>query len=539
VLLFRLNRRFKQYTELKDIRANAEERSAWGRLVIRLTTPPIANGQTMQHLDRRTFLKATAATVAMSGFTDLIAAPQVKKPNVLFLFSDDQQADTIRALGNSHIQTPNIDRLVAMGTTFTNAHIMGSSSPAVCSPSRASLMTGRTLWNLENQGLWGFEISEKYKTMPEVFRAAGYETFGTGKNEPGLKGGSFKRGFTKGEKILFAGNSNHQRIRLYDLKADGTYERQVIKDKHSSEVYADATMDFISEHAASEKPFFAYVSFQAPHDPWQAPQRYLDMYKPENLPVPEAFMPKHPFDNGELKIRDERKAPFPRTKEKLQQILAKYYAMITHMDAQIGRILETLEKTGQLDNTIIVFGSDNGMAVGRHGLLGKQSVYEHSTQVPLIVAGPGIPENQKRDQLCYLYDIVPTLFDLAGLKTPQTVQYKSLADVLKNKDAAHRDHLYSAYMAYQRAVRDDRYKLIEYCVNNQRHTQLFDLQNDPHELNNLAGDPQHADLLARLRKLLETERVRLNDGDTGFEFTTKQGQTFWSTYQSVKESATP
>jgi len=507
---------------------------------IRLNAPLPANGWIMPPLDRRTFIKATAATTfAMGGLSNLFAAPTEKQPNVLFLFSDDQQADTIGALGNTHIHTPNIDRLVGMGTTFTNAHIMGSSSPAVCSPTRASLMTGRTLWNLENQGLWGFEVSAKHKTMPEVFREAGYATFGTGKNEPGLKGGSFKRGFTHGEKILFAGNSNHNRLRLFNLQPDGSFEREVIKDKHSSEVYADATIDFLNEHAKSNKPFFAYVSFQAPHDPWQAPQKYLHMYQPEELPVPEAFMPKHPFDNGELKIRDERNAPFPRTEEKVGEIAAKYYAMITHLDAQIGRILDTLKKTGQMDNTIIVFSSDNGMAVGNHGLLGKQNVYEHSTKVPLIVAGPGIAKNEKRDQLCYMYDIMPTLFDLVGVNMPDTVQYKSMIDVLKNKDAEHRDHLYFAYMYWQRAVRDDRYKLIEYCVEGKRHTQLFDLKNDPNELKNLAGDPHHADVLKRLRELLKTERVRLNDGNTGYEFTTEQGKKFWSTYESVEETMTP
>lgn len=493
----------------------------------------------MTQLDRRTFLKALAATVALSCFADLFAAPRPQRPNVLFLLSDDQQADTLRALGNTHIHTPNLDRLVAMGTTFTNAYIMGGSSPAVCSPSRASLMTGQTLWNLENQGLWGFEISEKCKTMPEVFRAAGYETFGTGKNEPGREGGSFERGFTQGQKILFAGNSNHNRLRLYNLQPDRTYEQEVIKDKHSSEVYADATIDFLNRQAESDKPFFAYIAFQAPHDPWQAPQKYLDMYKPEDMPVPEAFMPVHPFDNGELKIRDERKAPLPRTKQKVQEITAMYFAMITHMDAQIGRILDTLKETGQMDNTIIVFGSDNGMAVGRHGLLGKQSVYEHSVRVPLIVVGPGIARNEKREQMCYIYDMVPTLFDLAGLQTPDTVQYKSMANVLKNKDAEHRDHISFAYMSCQRAVRDDRYKLIEYGVDGKRHTQLFDLTNDPHELANLAGDPQHANVLARLRKLLETDRVRLNDGNTGYEFTTEQGKQFWSTYESAEITTIP
>lgn len=490
-------------------------------------------------IDRRLFLQGSVASLALGAMGRLVPGQEQTRPNALFLFADDQQLDTIAALGNTHIKTPNIDRLVRRGVTMTNTYIMGGSSPAICSPSRAALMTGRTLWNLENQGMWGFEISQKYKTMPEVFREAGYATFGTGKNEPGLKGGSFKRGFTQGDKILFAGNSNHNRLRLATLQPDGSYERELIKDKHSSEVYADATIDFLKQHKAADNPFFAYVSFQAPHDPWHAPQEYLDMYKPEDMPVPEAFMPEHPFDNGELKIRDERKARWPRKREKIQQITARYYAMITHMDAQIGRILQALKDTGQLDNTVIVFASDNGMAVGRHGLLGKQSVYEHSVRVPMILAGPGIPENQKRDQLCYLYDIVPTLYDLAGLKTPETVQYKSLAKVINNSEASHRDHLYFAYMACQRAVRDRRYKLIEYCVKGKRTTQLFDLVDDPNELSNLAGDAKHANVLARVRALLEKERVRLNDGNTPYDFTDKLGKDFWGTYESTDEVATP
>jgi len=490
-------------------------------------------------MDRRWFLKASAATVAMTPIAKLFAEDTPRQPNVLFIFTDDQNADTIAALGNSAIHTPNIDRLVKRGTTFTNAHIMGGSSPAVCSPSRACLMTGRTLWNLENQGMWGFEISKKFTTMPEAFRAAGYHTFGTGKNEPGLKGGSFKRGFTHGQKILFAGNSNHNRMRLANLTADGTYEREVVQDKHSSEVYADATIDFIKSQADGKKPFFAYLSFQAPHDPWQAPEEYLNKYPVDQMPVPKAFKPRHPFDNGELKIRDERKAGFPRKPEQIQKITAKYYAMITHLDAQIGRILDAPESTGQLDNTIIVFSADNGMAVGRHGLLGKQNLYEHTLKVPLILAGPGIPQNQKRDQLCYVYDVVPTLLELAGVKTPETMQFKSFKPLLQNGDATHRAHLYGAYMSWQRSVRDDRYKLIEYCVDGKRATQLFDLANDPDELTNLAGDAKHADTLKRLRALLKTERVKLNDGNTPYEFTDKQGKSFWSTYESTDTAATP
>jgi arylsulfatase A-like enzyme len=487
-------------------------------------------------IDRRLFLKATAASVALGPCGDLFAQTGPTKPNVLFIFTDDQNPDTIAALGNSHIRTPNIDRLIKMGTTFTNAYIMGGSSPAVCSPSRACLMTGRTLWNVENQGMWGFEISKKFKTLPEAFREAGYDTFGTGKNEPGLKGGSFKRGFTHGDKILFAGNSPHFRLRLHKQQPDGTYEREVIKGTHSSEVFADAAIDFMKGQAKRNKPFFAYVSFTAPHDPRQAPPEYRAKYPDQKIPVPKSFMPRHPFDNGMLKIRDERLAPFPRKPEVIQKQTAAYFAMITHMDAQIGRMLDALEKTGQLDNTIIVFTSDNGLAMGRHGLMGKQNVYEHSVHVPFVIAGPGVPRDQKRDQLCYIYDVYPTLCEMAGIKTPGTVQFKSFAPMLKDASAKHREHLYFAFMSWQRSVRDSRYKLIEYCVEGKRHTQLFDLTNDSDERTNLAGDPKHASDLARLRKLLKAERVRLNDGNTPYEFTDRQGKEFWTTYESTDQT---
>jgi len=459
------------------------------------------------------------------------------RPNVLFLFTDDQRNDTINALGNESIKTPNIDSLVRSGVTFKNAYIMGGSSPAVCSPSRASLFSGRTLWHLENQGMWGFEISKKYRTLPQVFRENGYETFATGKNEPGRKG-HFNRSFSTGDKILFKGMTRNQyKLPLFSYSPTGDYSNKksvLYTGRHSAEVYADACIKFLEDPKEKNKPFFAYVAFQTPHDPRQSPAQFRAMYKDEEMKIPEAFMPVHPFDNGMLKIRDEKLAPFPRTEKIVQKHIADYYAMITHTDAQIGRILESLEKTGKLKNTIIVFAADNGLAVGRHGLMGKQNVYDHSVHVPLIISGPGIPAGQMREQLCYIYDIYPTLCERAGLKTPETVEFKSLNPVIKDTGAKHRDLLYFAFMSWQRSIRDEQYKLIEYCVNNARHTQLFDLIHDPLEIKNLAANPEYAEKLRVLRTLLKKEAVRLDDGNVPFEFTNKQGKDFWNTYESGK-----
>lgn len=456
------------------------------------------------------------------------------RPNVLFLFTDDQQADTIRALGNPHIRTPNIDRLAGRGTAFTNAYIMGGSSPGVCLPSRASLLTGRTLWNIDNQGIWGYEISEKNKTLPEVFRDNGYATFATGKNDPG-KTGQFGRAYTHGDKLLFQGMSQQYILPLHSFQPDGNYAKvKPVPEtgRHSAEVYADAAIRFLESRAGNDQPFYAYVAFQTPHDPRQSPAEFRQLYKDEEMPLPASFMPKHPFDNGMLDIRDEKTAPIPRTPGVIRRHIADYYAMITHTDAQIGRILDALEKSGKLDNTIIVFASDNGLALGRHGLMGKQNIYEHSVRVPLILSGPGIPRGETRGQLCYLYDIYPTLCGIAGLRVPATVEFKSLQPVISDNSAKHRDHLYFAFMSWQRAIRDKRHKLIEYHVDGARHTQLFDLHADPHEINNLADDDAYQQTLASLRALLAQERVRLNDGNSPSPFTDKQGKDFWTVCES-------
>lgn len=480
------------------------------------------------------------AVAATLGLGNTQAAEGAQKPNVLFLFTDDQRNDTIQALGNHAIRTPNMDRLVRDGVTFVNAYIMGGSSPAVCSPSRACLFSGRTLWNVENTGMWGYEISETYTTLPQVFRGNGYVTFGTGKNEPG-RAGHFNRSFSTGDKILFKGMTRSQyNMPLYAYSPAGEYSREnqvMHKGKHSAEIYADACIRFLNDQKASDQPFFAYVAFQTPHDPRQCPEAYREQYKDEEIELPASFMPQHPFDNGMLKIRDENLAGFPRKPEEVRKHIADYYATITHTDAQIGRILETLERTGKLENTMVVFSSDNGLAVGRHGLMGKQNVYDHAVHVPLIVSGPGIPKGETRDQLCYIYDIYPTLCERVGLTPPGTVQYKSLHAAIEDPGAPHRDHLYFAFMSWQRAIRDSRYKLIEYCVDGQRHTQLFDLAKDPDELKNLKDEDGYADTLQRLRTLLKEDRIRLNDGNTPFEFTDQQGKAFWGTFEGKPAAA--
>lgn len=480
------------------------------------------------------FSFASVLAIALGLSVSIAFTAEAKKPNLLFIFADDQRHDTIHALGNEAIRTPNIDSLVKNGVSFTNAYIMGGSSPAVCSPSRACLFSGLTLWNVENQGTFGYEISEKYTTLPQVFRDNGYVTFATGKNEPG-KDGHFNRSFSTGDKILFKGMTQSQfRMQLHEYSPTNDYsngKRITVSGKHSAEVYADACIQFIESQQQSDKPFFAYLALQTPHDPREAPPEYHASYDAAKMELPVPFMPQHPFDNGMLKIRDENLAPFPRTESIVRKHLADYYATITHDDHQIGRVFKALGESGFAENTIIVFAADNGLGMGSHGLMGKQNIYEHSVRVPMIISGPGIPKGEIRGQLCYIYDIYPTLCDRAGLKTPQTVQYKSLNEAITDKTTKHRDHLYFAFMSWQRSVRDEQYKLIEYCVKGERHTQLFDLATDPQETKNLAEAPEHKATLKRLRELLQVERVRLNDGSAPYELTNQQGVDFWTTFE--------
>jgi arylsulfatase A-like enzyme len=461
--------------------------------------------------------------------------PEQRQPNILLLFTDDQRFDTIGALGYDEVATPNIDRLVTRGTAFTNAYIMGGSSGAVCMPSRAMLMTGRSLYHLEAQGQ---SISEDHVLLGEALQAAGYRTFGTGKWHNGPR--AYARSFTDGAEIFFGGMDDHWNVPACDFDPTGRYDNaqpfvrtpftsnelmvrhvdHVTPGKHSSELFSDATISYLESYNA-EAPFFAYVSFMAPHDPRTMPREYLEMYDPAAVTLPESYMPEHPFDNGELQVRDELLEAFPRTPEAIRRHIAEYYAMITHLDAQIGRILETLDARGWTENTIVVLAGDNGLAIGRHGLMGKQSMYDHSVHVPLVMAGPGIPRGEARDALTYLLDIYPTLCDLIGIAIPTTVEGLSAAPTLADACAHPREKLLFAYRGVQRAVRDARYKLIEYVVNSARTTQLFDLMDDPWELRDLAQRPLYRPKVAELRAALRAWQ-ELGDDQPG------QGADFWS-----------
>jgi len=254
------------------------------------------------------------------------------------------------------------------------------------------------------------------------------------------------------------------------------------------------------------------VAFTAPHDPRSPRKDYIGIYPPESIPIPGNFKKLHPFVFDQLNIRDENLAPWPRTPEIIQESLADYYALITHMDTRIGEMIETLKKNGLFDNTIIIYAADNGLAIGSHGLLGKQNLYEHSMNVPMIITGPGIPKDKVTDALVYLYDLFPTLSDLCKLPAPTGIDGKDLAPVIKGESSAVRNSLYTAYRNTARAVRTTEWKIIYYPQRN--FTQLFNLKKDPLEISNLSALPEYQSKKEELMALLKDFHTATNDTAT-------------------------
>lgn len=441
-------------------------------------------------------------------------------PNIVVLYTDDQRFNTINAWGNEEIHTPNMDKLAEMGVSFTRTYVMGSHHGAVCAPSRAMLLSGRPYFNIPKEyidrGHLPNEHNFDFTTFPEMFRQQGYATFFTGKWHNHTS--KLRQGFESGKNIFIGGMhwpkaGGHVNPQLWDYDETGKYsnENRWKGENFSSQMYSDAAVEFI-ENSKDKKPFCLYVAYTSPHDPREAPAEFLELYDTSKITLPANFFPQHPFDNGHLRIRDELLAPFPRTPGIVKQEIAGYYAMVSEVDAQIGRVVDALESSGQLDNTIIVFAGDNGLAVGQHGLLGKQNLYEHSARVPLIIAAPGIEGNRKANTLCYLYDIFPTLCDLTGTEIPASVQGKSLLPAIQNEAAIIRTNIALAHAQQQRAIRtDDDWKLIRYFVKGVNHTQLYNLKEDPWEVVNLADRPEFAEKQKELENMLSSQILASND----------------------------
>ena len=465
---------------------------------------------------------------ACLAFAAAVSAQPSRPPNVLLIVTDDQRPDTIRALGNSYIQTPNLDRLVAAGSSFTRAIV----AIPHCTPSRGEILTGTSGFT-SGVSPFGRAIDPKLARFADTMRAAGYHAWYSGKwmNDglPRTRGyeetsGLFSSGGAGGrEAVQLTHPTAHNGRPVtgytgWTFKTnDGQAEPEKgvgltpLTDRH----IADGAIALLQRQ--TDKPFFLHVNFTGPHDPLHLPPGYEKMYDAAAMPLPPNFLREHPFDHGNLGQRDERLLPVPRDPMEVKGEIAAYYAVVSHVDAQIGRLLEALRATGRDRNTIVIFTSDHGLALGSHGLMGKQNMYEHTIGVPLVIAGPGIPAGRRFTAQAYLRDLFPTVCELTGVPIPATVEGRSFAPVLRGLASQVHAETYAYWhrpdhpgeLPIQRMVRTDRWKLIYYA--HLPRWQLFDLESDPHELKDLSADPAHQAVLRDLQGKLNawfTPRIR-------------------------------
>lgn len=428
-----------------------------------------------------------------------------ERANVVLLVADDLRPDAVHALGDREVETPNLDRLARQGTVLTHA----TCAYPLCVPSRAEILTGCSAFQ-NGVGIRANALDKQFALWPAVMQRAGYRTYHVGKwhvaGRPSQRGYESSMGLFAGGKKPAQPQYDH-RGRLvtgyvgWQFQTDDGQlfpERGIGLTPNISETFADAAIQVIRQ--PDEHPFFLHVNFTAPHDPRLIPTGYDKRYDPARLSLPKNFLAQHPFDHGNRNGRDEILLPIPRTEEEVRAELAAYYAVVSHLDAQIGRILEALEQTGQAQNTFVIFTSDHGLAIGSHGLIGKQNMYDHTVRVPMIMRGPGIRSDARLSALCYLRDLFPTVCDLCAIDIPPTLEGQSMRRVLRGETQSVYPFVIGYFQNVQRMIRTDRWKLIWYRKIEKE--QLFDLSSDPNELQDLAGMAQHDQVQSELRTRL-------------------------------------
>ena len=451
--------------------------------------------------------------IGLVSFLFCLSLSAQEKPNILFIFADDQTFESLGAVNNTEIKTPNLDKLVEQGTLFTQTFNQGSWSPAVCLASRAMLNSGLSVWESKNFDKYAKSNgSDKVTPWSLLMKQAGYDTYMTGKWHVRLDANKLfdevrhvRPGMPNQTDIRYARKfleNEPDTWSPYDTSNKGYWKG----GKHWSEVVADNTLDYLEKSKGSENPFFMYVAFNAPHDPRQSPKEYVDMYPLENIAVPESFLPEYPYAEEAASgkgLRDEQLAPYPRTEYSVKVNRQEYYAIISHMDAQIGRILEALEKSGHADNTYIIFTADHGLAVGDHGFIGKQNMYDRSMKVPMIITGPNVPESQQVDEMVYLQDAMATTLELAEVKKPKYLGFNSLLPLIEKPNGkSNYQSVYGTYLNNQRMLRTKSHKLIIYPTIEK--IRFYNLVSDPNEMIDLSDDESSRKLIkSHFKKLFK------------------------------------
>jgi uncharacterized sulfatase len=434
--------------------------------------------------------------------------------NVLFISADDLNP-SLGCYGNAIVKTPNIDRLAARGVRFTRCYAQYAS----CAPSRFSFLGG---WYPERTGVCTFGPKSRDGALknvvylPQHFRDHGYlsmrldKVFHVGKDDPQSwdiseepyrdKSGKFKAIWTGIEiKTLGLEPRVLREGRYPQVRGEsGSYAVLDVKDEELFDGHnAARAAELLGERAEDGKPFFLALGFRRPHLPWIAPKKYFDMYPPEKMPLPP---------------RDPKGGPPRLSPREHQEMIAHYYAAVTFLDVQVGRVLDALERLKLAENTIVVLFGDQGYCLGeRNDHFGKGTLWERSLIVPLIVAAPGAKRRGAAcDRVVELLDIYPTLVDLCRLPQPASgLQGRSLVPLLNRVDAPWEDRAISAWGRQdgQRpalSVRTARYRYTEKADG--KPAELIDHDVDPYERNNLVDDPRHAEVRQRLQRILHADR---------------------------------
>jgi len=469
----------------------------------------IDKGDENRLCDRRRFLKTAAAGgaaafvfrsvgSAVGGEVNIAKRPAPRRPNIILLVTDDQRWDRMGCMGDRIIKTPNMDRLAAEGVLFVNNFCTTS----ICMSSRASIFTGMYLRRHQiNSFKQPLPRALLEKTYPLLLRAAGYRTGFVGKW--GLGGPLPKDRFD-----YYAG-----------FPGQGQYFEEVDGRKvHLTRIITDKIVEFI-QTCSKDKPFCLSVSFKAPHvqDGYPEPFRYdpafESLYKDVEIPVPKTAAPEYFERLPEFVRRSEGRTRWKRrfaNPQLYQKSVKGYYRLITGVDVAIGALMKALEEKGFADNTVIIHTGDNGFFLGEHGLAGKWLMYEESIRTPLIIRHPWIPEKmrgRRSEEMTLNIDLAPTILDLAGVPVPKEMQGRSMKPLLFGQRVKWRDDwfyehhfVYGGRIPQSEGVRTKRWKYIRYIGQKPPYEELYDLENDPYEENNLVPTGKYASVLDSLRK---------------------------------------
>ncbi len=430
-------------------------------------------------------------------------------PNVLLIVTDHWSANLLGAAGHPVIRTPTLDQLAKCGTRFSNAY----SEHPVCIPARRSLMTGTSAREHGDRTFQArLPMPAHLPTMAQAFRDAGYQAYGVGKTHAypqrdrlGFDDilmddeGRTHHGVTDDYEIFLGDKGYLGRQFGHGISNNGygATSWHLPEEAHATN-WATEQMCRVIRRRDPTRPAFWYLGYRHPHPPLVPPQRFLEFYRDVELDT--AYSGDWTeADDLPLTLQAFR-ARYGLSLAEAQWARRHFYALCTQIDQQVGLLIGTLREEGQLDSTILLFTSDHGESLGNHGIWAKQNFYESSANVPMLLIGvkdcPRVATGRVDDRLVCLADVMPTLLDLLGIEVPDTVTGRSM---LRRP----RDHLYGEFGEGElssRMIRSGRFKLIYYPAGN--HRQLFNLEDDPQELADLAGQPEHAGVLARLEGLL-------------------------------------